>query len=70
MAKLWSKHVGKTFFYSFEQILKQNKHGGKVFLSGFPLVQDDGVEGGKLVVEDCHLPNEGCMLTKTELPEL
>ncbi|XP_023713504.1 para-nitrobenzyl esterase isoform X2 [Cryptotermes secundus] len=46
MAKLWSKHVGKTFFYSFEQILKQNKHGGKVFLSGFPLVQDDGVEGG------------------------
>lgn len=66
MAKLWSKQVGKTFFYSFEQILKQNKHGGKAFLSGFPLVQDDDVEGGKLVCWRLS-PNEGCMLTKTEL---
>jgi hypothetical protein len=49
MAKLWSKHVGKTFFYSFEQTLKQNKHGGKEFLTGLPLVENGGVEGGKLI---------------------
>jgi hypothetical protein len=49
LAKLWSKHVGKTFFYSFEQILKQNKQGGKAFFNGLPLVQDGGVEEGKLV---------------------
>jgi hypothetical protein len=47
MAKLWSKHVGKTFFYSFEHMLKQNKHGSKEFLTGLPLVENDDVEGGK-----------------------
>lgn len=52
MAKLWSKHVGKTFFYSFEQTMKQNKHGGKEFLPGLPLVENDGMEGGKLI---CNL---------------
>lgn len=49
MAKLWSKHVGETFFYSFEHVIKQNKHGGSQFLTGLPLVENDGVEGGKLI---------------------
>lgn len=64
MAKLWSKHVGKTFFYSFEQTMKQNKHGGKEFLTGLPLVEDDGVEGGKLMCWECYLPYEGLALSE------
>ncbi|KAJ4429171.1 hypothetical protein ANN_26174 [Periplaneta americana] len=46
MAKLWSKHVGKTFFYSFDQTSKKKKHGGSEFLHGMPLIEDEGTEGG------------------------
>ena len=61
MAKLWSKHVGKTFFYSFEHVIKQNKHGGSQFLTGLPLVENDGVEGGKLITSrtPLNLQNNG-----------
>jgi hypothetical protein len=61
MAKLWSKHVGKTFFYSFEHVIKQNKHGGSQCLTGLPLVENDGVEGGKLIISrtPLNLQNNG-----------
>ncbi|PSN44361.1 hypothetical protein C0J52_19622 [Blattella germanica] len=50
MAKLWSKNVGKTFFYSFEQISKNHKHEGDKFLHGLPLVDNKPItdDGNKL----------------------